>query len=158
MKHIILTILLALLPSVSFAEIYPVSMEQYYQDLLSREACIRLRNNTNKDITSAKFIIKYYDIYGSMIDYKEFDVDIEIKPHLTKTIKVPAYGYNKNNFYYKDEPSRFGDNRGFDVRYQFVDYTTKTSEYFFFFGIIGIIITLTFFGFKFILSEDEYEE
>ena len=97
-------------------ELDPVSMESYEQRWLDTEGTLSLKNNTAEDIHNVVFVIKYLDMNGKQLDYKEYKRNVEIAPGLSKKVDIPAYEYERSYSYYKSE-ARYGKPHKFKIEY-----------------------------------------
>lgn len=103
-----------------------VSMISYEQRWLDDEGTLALKNNTKENIHNISFIIKYQDINGKDLDYKEFLYDITIAPGMTKKLNIPAYESNRNYHYYKTKDE--SGHPSFKIEYQLTGYNTSKSS------------------------------
>lgn len=121
MKKYIVLLLLSVVSLFSFAQNNAVTMEGFSQGWLDHEATIRLKNNTNEDIENVGFVLTYYDMNGTMLDYKEFAIDVDIAPGMTKAIDIDAFEHNRDASYYKSE-SKITEPYKFDVKFELKGY------------------------------------
>lgn len=108
-------------------ELDPVSMESYEQRWLDTEGTLSLKNNTAEDIHNVVFVIKYLDMNGKQLDYKEYKRNVEIAPGLSKKVDIPAYEYERSYSYYKSE-ARYGKPHKFKIEYELKDYNITPEE------------------------------
>lgn len=104
-----------------------VSMESYEQRWLDTEGTLSLRNNTAEDIHNVVFVIKYLDMNGKQLDYKEYKRNVEIAPGLSKKVDIPAYEYERSYSYYKSE-ARYGEPHKFKIEYELKGYNLEDEE------------------------------
>lgn len=108
-------------------ELDPVSMESYEQRWLDTEGTLSLKNNTAEDIHNVVFVIKYLDMNGKQLDYKEYKRNVEIAPGLSKKVDIPAYEYERSYSYYKSE-ARYGAPHKFKIEYELKGYNITPEE------------------------------
>lgn len=108
-------------------ELDPVSMESYEQRWLDTEGTLSLKNNTAEDIHNVVFVIKYLDMNGKQLDYKEYKRNVEIAPGLSKKVDIPAYEYERSYSYYKSE-ARYGEPHKFKIEYELKGYNITPEE------------------------------
>lgn len=129
-----------------------VTMSSYEQSWLDDEATISLTNNTTETIHNVDFIISYFDMKGSQLDYEEFVYEIEIVPGMTKSLDIPAYNHERRYHYYKTADD-FGhpsfkvnyELKGFNLPEDDIEDDTEYEEYYgitIFGGIILLLIML----------------
>ncbi len=98
-----------------------VELVQYDQNWMDSEATLALKNNTDKAIIGVRYIIKYLDMSGRELDYKEFSSNIEIAPGMTRKVNIPAYEHDRHYSYYKSQ-DLYGESRKFKIEFQLVGY------------------------------------
>lgn len=98
-----------------------VSMEAFEQGCFESEATIALKNNTGENINDIAFIIKYLDMNGKQMDYKEFSYNVRIAPGMTKKIDIPAYEFGRYYHYYKTK-DEIGGHPAFKVEFELTGY------------------------------------
>lgn len=121
MKKYIVLLLLSIVSLISFAQNNAVTMEGFSQGWLDYEATIRLKNNTKEDIENVGFVLTYYDMDGTMLDYKEFAVDVDIAPGMTKAIDVESFEHDRHASYYKSEAMSSQPYK-FEVKFELIGY------------------------------------
>lgn len=104
-----------------------VSMESYEQRWLDTEGTLSLRNNTAKDIHNVVFVIKYLDMNGKQLDYKEYKREVNIAPGLSKKVDIPAYEHDRWYSYYKSEASSSEPHK-FKIEYELKGYNLQEEE------------------------------
>lgn len=125
-KHIVL-LLLSIVSLISFAQNNGVTMEGFSQGWLDYEATIRLKNNTKENIENVSFVLTYYDMNGTMLDYKEFVVDVDIAPDMTKAVDIEAFERDRRASYYKSEAMSSTPYK-FDVKFELKGYNMDSSS------------------------------
>lgn len=129
MKKFIIFLLLTLSSFNGFAQdiMNAVTMEGYSQGWLDSKATIRLKNNTKEDIENVGFVLTYYDMNGTMLDYKEFAFDVDIAPGLTKAVDIESFEHARNASYYKSE-AKITRPYKFDVKFELKGYNMEEDS------------------------------
>lgn len=118
-----MTLLSVLLPTAVFGAPFPVSMESFKQGWTDREATLSLKNNTDEEIRSIKFIIEYFDMNDKALDYEIFTRKVNIAPGMTRSIDIPAYENRRLFAYYQSET--YDKKKAFKVSYKLMTYNNK---------------------------------
>lgn len=103
-----------------------ITMISYEQSWLDYEGTLALKNNTNEEINNIVFIIKYLDMSGNDLDYKEFSDFVRIAPGMTKKLNIPAYEYRRSYHYYKTKDS--SGHPTFKIKFVLKDYNVPKNE------------------------------
>lgn len=103
-----------------------ITMVSYEQSWLDYKGTLALRNNTNGTIKNVNFVIKYFDMSGTELDYKEFFKEVEIYAGMTKKIDIPAYEHSRHYHYYKTK-DEFG-HPSFKIKFLLRDYNINTEN------------------------------
>lgn len=104
-----------------------VSLESYEQGWLDSEGTLSLKNNTSEEIYNVVFVIKYLDINGKQLDYKEYKSEVNIAPGLSKKVDIPAYEHERHYSYYKSE-AEFSNPHKFKIEYELKGYNVEDDE------------------------------
>lgn len=144
MKTKLLSLILLLLTTLQVSaanENEPVSMVSYEQSWLDTHGALSLKNNTQEDIHNITFIIRYFEMDGTEIDYKEFTKYVDIAPGMTKKIEIEAFEFSRSYSYYESE-SKHHNPHQFTIAYELKSYNEAGS------GIIPFLNSNTsLFGF-----------
>lgn len=130
MKTHLLSFILFILASLQLSaanENDPVSMISYEQGWLDDNGTIALKNNTQEDVHNVSFIIRYYDMNGTELDYREFNETVEIAPGMTKKLDIAAYEHSREYSYYKSEGVP-GNPHKFKIKYELQSYNVASLE------------------------------
>lgn len=130
MKTHLLSFILFILASLQLSaanESDPVSMVSYEQGWLDYKGALALKNNTNEEINNVNFIIHYYEMDGTEMDYKEFYVDVNIAPGMTKKVDIESYEYDRHYSYYKSD-AKLSSPHKFKISYELKGYNIRESE------------------------------
>ena len=130
MKTYLLSFILFILASLQLSaanENDPVSMVSYEQGWLDYNGTIALKNNTQEDIHNVSFMVRYYDMNGTELDYREFNETVEIAPGMTKKLDIAAYEHSRQYSYYKSEGVP-GNPHKFKIKYEMISYNVASSE------------------------------
>ena len=101
-----------------------VSYEQNWSDLYGTLA---LKNNTSETIHSVSFKITYLDMKDTPIDYKDYDVNVDIEPGLTKRVDIEAYEHRRDYTYYKSESLSSSDKK-FKIKFKLTAINSKAID------------------------------
>lgn len=101
-----------------------VTMIGYEQRGTDSEGTLSLKNNTDTHIHDLSFRITYLDMNGNELDYRDFDIEEEIAPGMTKKIDIPGYEWERNYSYYKSEAFPYNPHR-FKIKFALQDYNGK---------------------------------
>lgn len=104
-----------------------VSLESYEQGWLDSDGTLSLKNNTAEEIHNVVFVIKYLDINGKQLDYKEYKREVNIAPGLSKKVDIPAYEHERNYSYYKSEAELVNPHK-FKIEYELKGYNIEDDE------------------------------
>ena len=130
MKRNVLVFLFAILASSVFAlskdSANAVTMVAYEQSWIDYNGTIALKNNTSEDIHNVAFVIKYLNMNGEPMDYKEYFYDIHIAPGMTKKLDIPAYEHGRHYHYYKTKDNI--DNPAFKIDYELKGYNVEKEQ------------------------------
>lgn len=134
MKHILITLffflsstMMAQTTTAAKNDTDAVTLESYEQGWLDHEGTLSLKNNTDEDIYNVVFVIKYLDMNGKQLDYKEYKSDVNIAPGLSKKIDIPAYEHERNYSYYKSEAKTTSPHK-FKIEYELKDYNIEEDD------------------------------
>ena len=93
MKHFLLLLsILAFCAQASFAndtslDSVAVTMECYEQNWNDTEGTLSLRNHTKQTIRNVRFRLCYFDMSGTLLDYKDYyKTNIDIAPSMTSVV------------------------------------------------------------------------
>lgn len=127
MKHFFLLLsMLVFCIQVSFAndtacDSMAVTMVRYEQNWKDTEGTLSLRNHTKQTICNVRFRLCYFDMSGTLLDYKDYyETDIDIAPSMTKQVDIPAFEAHRNYSYYKSN-SLYEDRR-FNISFKLLGY------------------------------------
>ena len=101
-----------------------VSLESYEQRWLDHEGTLSLKNNTDEEVHNVIFVIKYLDMNGKQLDYKEYKREVNIAPGLSKKVDIPAYEHDRWYSYYKSEASSSEPHK-FKIEYELKGYNLQ---------------------------------
>lgn len=104
-----------------------VSLESYEQRWLDHEGTLSLKNNTDEEVHNVVFVIKYFDMNGKQLDYKEYKREVSIAPGLSKKVDIPAYEHDRWYSYYKSEASSSEPHK-FKIEYELKGYNLEDEE------------------------------
>ncbi len=104
-----------------------VAFESYVQGEYDSEAAISLKNNTRQQIHSVSFRLTYFNMADKPLDYKDYTVDVEIEPGLTKQVSIPAYQHERQYSYYQSSRSYTEYSKKFKVQYKLLGYNQKAK-------------------------------
>ena len=127
MKHFLLLLsILAFCVQASFAndtslDSVAVTMVRYGQNWNDTDGTLSLRNHTKQTIFNVRFRLCYFDMSGTLLDYKDYyKTDIDIAPSMTKQVDIPAFEARRNYSYYKSN-SLYEDRR-FNISFKLLGY------------------------------------
>lgn len=128
-KNILLVLVSLFMVATAFgkSDVEAVSMESYEQGWLDSNGTLSLKNNTEEDIYNVTFVIKYLDMNGKQLDYKEYTVDVDIAPGLSKKVDIPAYEHGRHYSYYMSE-ARAGQPHKFKIEYELSGYNQDDED------------------------------
>ena len=123
----LLYLFLFLLPLTVWAQpenkeaIQMVSYEQKWSDY---DGTLSLKNNTDKEICNIHFRIRYYEMNGTEMDYREFSSRECIAAGMTKKIDIEAYEHSRHYSYYNSESSPISPHK-FKISFELLDYGSE---------------------------------
>jgi len=127
MKHFLLLLsILAFCVQVSFAndtslDSMAVTMVRYEQNWNDTEGTLSLRNHTKQIIRNVRFRLCYFDMSGTLLDYKDYyKTNIDIAPSMTRRVDIPAFEARRNYSYYKS--TSLYDDRRFNISFKLLGY------------------------------------
>ena len=127
MKHFLLLLsILAFCVQASFAndtslDSVAVTMECYEQNWNDTEGTLSLRNHTKQTISNVRFRLCYFDMSGTLLDYKDYyKTNIDIAPSMTRRVDIPAFEARRNYSYYKS--TSLYDDRRFNISFKLLGY------------------------------------
>ncbi len=137
MKHFFLLLsMVVFCIQVSFAndtacDSMAVTMVRYEQNWKDTEGTLSLRNHTKQTIYNIRFRLCYFDMSGTLLDYKDYyKTDIDIAPSMTKQVDIPAFESRRYYNYY-NSTSLYEDRR-FKITFKLLEYNgsyfSKTTE------------------------------
>lgn len=137
MKHFLLLLsILAFCAQASFAndtslDSVAVTMVRYEQNWNDTEGTLSLRNHTKQTIFNVRFRLCYFDMSGTLLDYKDYcKTDIDIAPSMTRQVDIPAFEARRNYSYYKS--TSLYEDRRFKITFKLLEYNgsyfSKTTE------------------------------
>lgn len=99
-----------------------ITLTSYTADLYDH---VTVKNNTDKVISMYTYRIMYYDMKGTMLDYKDFTVREEIDPQMSRANENSGYG-NLDYVYYKTNDSYDRQQKKlYTIKYELKSYTFK---------------------------------
>lgn len=123
----LLYLLLFLLPLTVWAQSEnkdAIQMVSYEQKWTDDEGTLSLKNNTDKEICNIHFMIRYYEMNGTEMDYKEFNSQECIAAGMTKKIDIEGYEHSRYYSYYKSESSPVSPHK-FKISFELLDYGSE---------------------------------
>lgn len=127
MKHFFLLLsMLVFCIQASFAndtacDSLAVTMVRYEQNWNDTEGMLSLRNHTKQTICNVRFRLCYFDMSGTLLDYKDYyKTDIDIAPSMTKQVDIPAFEARRNYSYYKS--TSLYEDRRFNISFKLLGY------------------------------------
>lgn len=127
MKHFLLLLsILAFCVQASFAndtslDSVAVTMECYEQNWNDTEGTLSLRNHTKQTISNVRFRLCYFDMSGTLLDYKDYyKTNIDIAPSMARRVDIPAFEARRNYSYYKS--TSLYDDRRFNISFKLLGY------------------------------------
>ena len=98
-----------------------VTMVRYEQNWNDTEGTLSLRNHTKQTICNVRFRLCYFDMSGTLLDYKDYcKTDIDIAPSMTRQVDIPAFEARRNYSYYKS--TSLYDDRRFNISFKLLGY------------------------------------
>jgi len=98
-----------------------VTMVRYEQNWDDTEGTLSLRNHTKQTICNVRFRLCYFDMSGTLLDYKDYcKTDIDISPSMTKQVDIPAFEARRNYSYYKS--TSLYEDRSFNISFKLLGY------------------------------------
>lgn len=104
-----------------------VAFKSYVQGEHDREGAISLKNNTRQQIHNVNFRLTYLDMKDMPLDYKDYAVDVEIDPGMTKQVSIPGFQSDRNFAYYKSSETFTEDSKKFKVHYKLLGFNKKAK-------------------------------
>lgn len=104
-----------------------VAFESYVQGEFDSEGAISLKNNTRQQIHNVSFRLTYLDMKDKPLDYKDYTVNVEIEPGMTKQVSIPGYQADRSFAYYLSCQSYTEDSKKFKVQYKLLGYNQKAK-------------------------------
>ena len=133
MKHFLLLLsILAFCVQASFAndtslDSMAVTMECYEQNWNDTEGTLSLRNHTKQTISNVRFRLCYFDMSGTLLDYKDYyKTNIDIAPSMTRRVDIPAFEARRNYSYYKS--TSLYDGRRFNISFKLLGYNESYPD------------------------------
>lgn len=133
MKHFLLLLsILAFCVQVSFAndtslDSMAVTMVRYEQNWNDTEGTLSLRNHTKQIIRNVRFRLCYFDMSGTLLDYKDYyKTNIDIAPSMTRRVDIPAFEARRNYSYYKS--TSLYDDRRFNISFKLLGYNESYPD------------------------------
>jgi len=133
MKHLILLFtIVAFCVQTSFAndkaiDSMAVTMVRYEQNWNDTEGTLSLRNHTKQTIRNIRFRLCYFDMSGTLLDYKDYyKTDIDIAPSMTRRVDIPAFEARRNYSYYKS--TSLYEDRCFNISYKLLGYNESCPD------------------------------
>lgn len=108
-----------------------VTMVRYEQNWNDTEGTLSLRNHTKQTIRNIRFRLCYFDMSGTLLDYKDYyKTDIDIAPSMTRRVDIPGFEARRNYSYYKS--TSLYEDRRFKITFKLLEYNgsyfSKTTE------------------------------
>ena len=100
-----------------------VTLVSYSHDWPDREAQISVKNNTKSTITSISGRMIYYNMNGTMLDYRDFHMPIIIAPGMAKRFELEGYNHEEDYAYYKSEAVSTDKNKKYKVKFELYTYS-----------------------------------
>lgn len=98
-----------------------VTMVSYEQNWNDTEGTLSLRNHTKQTICNVRFRLCYFDMSGTLLDYKDYcKTDIDIAPSMTRQVDIPAFEARRNYSYYKS--TSLYEDRRFNISFKLLGY------------------------------------
>ena len=98
-----------------------VTMVRYEQNWNDTEGTLSLRNHTKQTICNVRFRLCYFDMSGTLLDYKDYyKTDIDIAPSMTKQVDIPAFESRRCYSYYKS--TSLNEDRRFNISFKLLGY------------------------------------
>ena len=98
-----------------------VTMVRYEQNWNDTEGTLSLRNHTKQTICNVRFRLCYFDMSGTLLDYKDYcKTDIDIAPSMTRQVDIPAFEARRNYSYYKS--TSLYEDRRFNISFKLLGY------------------------------------
>ena len=133
MKHFLLLLsILAFCVQASFAndtslDSMAVTMVRYEQNWNDTEGTLSLRNHTKQTIINVRFRLCYFDMSGTLLDYKDYyKANIDIAPSMTRRVDIPAFEARRNYSYYKS--TSLYDDRRFNISFKLLGYNESYPD------------------------------
>lgn len=133
MKHFLLLLsILAFCVQASFAndtslDSMAVTMVRYEQNWNDTEGTLSLRNHTKQIIRNVRFRLCYFDMSGTLLDYKDYyKTNIDIAPSMTRRVDIPAFEARRNYSYYKS--TSLYDDRRFNISFKLLGYNESYPD------------------------------
>ena len=133
MKHFLLLLsILAFCVQVSFAndtslDSMAVTMVRYEQNWNDTDGTLSLRNHTKQIIRNVRFRLCYFDMSGTLLDYKDYyKTNIDIAPSMTRRVDIPAFEARRNYSYYKS--TSLYDDRRFNISFKLLGYNESYPD------------------------------
>ena len=133
MKHFLLLLsILAFCVQASFAndtsiDSMAVTMVRYEQNWNDTEGTLSLRNHTKQTIINVRFRLCYFDMSGTLLDYKDYyKTNIDIAPSMTRRVDIPAFEARRNYSYYKS--TSLYDDRSFNISFKLLGYNESYPD------------------------------
>lgn len=127
-SSLVFMILLALSCFASASDsLSSVAFESYVQGEFDSEGAISLKNNTRQQIHNVSFRLTYLDMKDKPLDYKDYTVDVEIDPGMTKQVSIPGFQSDRKFAYYKSSETYTTDSKKFKVQYKLLGYNKKAK-------------------------------
>ena len=104
-----------------------VTLVSYEQNWSDSYGTLALKNNTSETIHSVSFKITYLDMKDTPIDYKDYDVNVDIEPGLTKRVDIEAYESRRHYTYYKSESLSSSDKK-FKIKFKLTAINSKAID------------------------------
>lgn len=104
-----------------------VTMVRYEQNWNDTEETLSLRNHTKQTIRNIRFRLCYFDMSGTLLDYKDYyKTDIDIAPSMTRRVNIPAFEARRNYSYYKS--TSLYEDRRFNISFKLLGYNESCPD------------------------------
>lgn len=84
---------------------------------------ITVKNNTDLVIKEYTYRIVYYDMKGTMLDYKDFTFNEEIESQMSRTNEYSGYGYSDYVYYKTNNSYDKEKKKHYTIKYELKSYT-----------------------------------